>query len=66
MKLVCWRVSTLMATFLFYIDLRNCYSSSCFISRFRRMSIEISAVFWQHSLTAFTILAIVYEVKSQF
>lgn len=58
-------VSTLIATFLFYIATRSCSSSSFFIYLLRLISIVISSVFWQHSLTALTMLDIVYEVISQ-
>lgn len=66
MKL-CWsKLSTLMATRRFDSERFNCYSNYFFISRLRRMSIDIYYVFWQHSRTAFTMFDIVSDVKSQF
>jgi hypothetical protein len=66
MKL-CWsNVSTLIATRRFDSDRLSCYSNYFFISLLRRISIEISSVFWQHSRTAFTIFDIVSDVRSQF
>ena len=58
--------STFIATFLFSILARNCSNNSFFISLFRLMSIVISSVFWQHSLTAFTMFDIVSDDNSQF
>lgn len=65
-KLEFCSLSHFIATFLFSIEARNCSNNSFFISRFRRMSIEISSAFWQHSLTARTIFDIVSELNSQF